>query len=92
MNTLNLGYKSQTENPFDNLDKYPALQYKGENKVSRFSKSYHELPEEPEEYDDDSAYDLIDSEALVDELDNSEESPVKEQLGITKMQSTNHEI
>ena len=88
MNTLNLGYKSQTENPFENLDKYPALKYKGENKVSRFSKSYL-TSEEPDEEYDDADDGLIDVEALVDELD---ESPTKEQLGITKIQSTNPEI
>lgn len=29
MNTLNMGYKNQTENPFDFPLKYPALQYRG---------------------------------------------------------------
>jgi hypothetical protein len=29
MNTLNLDYKSQTENPFENPTVYPALNYKG---------------------------------------------------------------
>ena len=40
MNTLNFGLKSKVENPFEHQDKYPALLYKGESKVSVFSESY----------------------------------------------------
>lgn len=86
MNTLNLGYKSQTENPFENPAKYPALQYKGQSKVSHFSKSYKASDldgSEESDVDDDDG--LIDIDALEDD---SERHAVME-LGIAKIQSSN---
>lgn len=84
MNTLNLGLKSLTENPFENLAKYPALQYKGESKVSQFSKSYlnSELYDSEESEEDDC---LIDIDALEEDSDRH----AVMELGIAKIQSSN---
>lgn len=67
MNTLNFDLKSKTDNPFENLAKYPALLYKGESKVSVFSKSYKDsLLDDSEEKD----YDLIEDTSMESHAEN----------------------
>ena len=39
MNTLNLGHKAETENPFTKPESYPALLFKGKSMVDKFSQS-----------------------------------------------------
>lgn len=68
-NTLNLGLKSETENPFDLPDKYPALQFTGESQVQRFSQSMVTSEEDDDLIEDDDIIDLEDLE--------SSDSPVK---------------
>lgn len=82
MNTLNFELKSKVENPFNNLDKYPALLYKGESKVSVFSESYKDSLLDNSEDSDDGLIDDAAMESHAEKrislgLKNLSASPVK---------------
>lgn len=77
MNTLNMGYKHQTENPFDHPLKYPALMYKGMTLMPSPETSENAIMEsaEPDENSsasssvdgDDNMLVIIDTEDIIDQ-------------------------
>ena len=83
-NTLNLGHKSKTLNPFAKLNDYPALLFKGQSKATSFSanllKSKNSCQSSDEEDDimmDDN--DLIDEVAVHDQFLKAKNSTPEQQ-------------
>jgi hypothetical protein len=86
MNTLNMGYKNQTENPFDHPLKYPALLYKGMTMMESPLKSDAimesvERKSSSSSSDDDDDPMIIDTDDIIDQSMLLAEAQMKRESG-----------